>query len=417
MEVLIGLLVFVLVSNCHGHDLYMNITHRTDKDYGPVIDISCQNDDDLVQFEWCVWKFNDRLLLRGKQLLGADPLRYIVQNNLKFTIRNALKEDEGLYICHCVTHSKDELEPVGSWQDFHNTTYVHVLSYLPPLDYPKCSIQPGFELVIGTNVTYACDLGESNPSPTMDVVAYWPDGSNADFKYLLEVLKTDFHHNSSMFSATLQVQNVLKGVTIFCFMDNGIFKTAPVRNCAVGPVSFISVMSSAPSVEIDARLTGTSLPSTTMRTEQMKSSDDFGNTRLSRAYPGDIPNAVVAPGCIIIATVIIAYFVWRNQKLKKIIASSHNRQLRGGDDSYIGLEKSTILPPHKYMDLNVKVEQSGSHSSSSNGRERKYENRICNSLTDEQNNSVALDERKLIRDGRANWAEDSAYSTDYEDVV
>ena len=107
---------------------------------------------------------------------------------------------------------------------------MQVDTYLPPLDFPKCSVEPELGVVNGTDVTFTCEPGDSNPPVNLNLMLHRPDGSGL----LLGAAST-----------TTQVTAEDNGSVFVCQMKSDTFYRASERNCSAGPVR-ITCGNSAP---------------------------------------------------------------------------------------------------------------------------------------------------------------------------
>ena len=162
--------------------------------------------------------FKDEILSENGQLIDADPFKYNAGNRSNtqdgvtyvtsyVSIFNALKADVGNYTCHRSSQK--------------SSIFVQVDEYLPPLDFPKCNIEPELTVVNGTDVTFTCEPGDSNPPVKLNLTLHRPDGS----VLLLGVAPT-----------TRQVTTEDNGSVFVCQMKSDTFYRASERNCSAGPV-------------------------------------------------------------------------------------------------------------------------------------------------------------------------------------
>ncbi len=368
-----SLLVLFIASDCHGQTLSVTHAYRNDDIYGPVIDITC--DTSAIRHQYMYdgyWTFNGKLLLN--QWTCSSSSRYIVESEYvnRITITNAFKQDEGYYTYNCEYYI-DGTSNIGRIQ---NTTYVEIHEYLPPLNYPKCSIEPGLEVTIGTVVTFLCDPGDSNPP--------------VDFRVqrIKEFQSTDLNNRE------IQIfDHSLDGSIFSCDMRSHVFPTASLCNCAIGPLTIVE--QSQPALA--------SFPSTSLipSSSPLMISTDPSTTQLS---PNTFIYIVIPPVIVgITAIVIIAGLVWKIHSLKKIIASHEMKAVTGTDGPYLELQQASMSPPPGYMDLN--------------GPQRGHE-AVIHTYMDVQNASMSpsqlifkaeehwSDGRKHERNNGANWTMD-----------
>ena len=140
-----------------------------DTDFGPVINVFCKGSTSVYHR----WVFADKLLAQDGQLIDADPSRYSVQvgyTNLYdrheygslLVIKNALKEDGGLYECQLEYSGEYYSNYEPYWQ--YSQISVEVHDYLPSLSFPKCHISPSNTLNDKSDATFTCTAGESSSS-------------------------------------------------------------------------------------------------------------------------------------------------------------------------------------------------------------------------------------------------------------
>ena len=179
-----------------------------------------------------IWIFLGNFLTKNTDILPKNPPRYIVkyQNNghdrvYTLTISNPVQEDEGSYKCRIDYKWK------GTHDSLSKDVDVTIDSYLPPLNYPVCSIRPSQTLSNGNFGEFECDVGETNVQITLNLTLQSDDGSitilgNTNVRRYLGVRKpVTLQDNMAMF---------------ICHMTSQTFHTA-YRNCSAGPLTILEV--------------------------------------------------------------------------------------------------------------------------------------------------------------------------------
>ena len=173
------------------------------------------------------WIFHDKILTQNIEVLANISSRYSVsylnsfRNDYKLIIKNPVQTDEGNYRCEIEYTS---LSNTSSVSKVHR---VKISSYLPPLNYPLCSVQPSTTLTNGRKASFKCKVGETTAQITLlltlqstnaGYVKHLADGNGTRSINVTETIT--FQDNNSMF---------------VCRMTSKTFPTA-YRNCTVGPL-------------------------------------------------------------------------------------------------------------------------------------------------------------------------------------
>ena len=202
--------------------------HHPDPNIGPIIAIAfdTMNTSDII-FTNTEWIFGSKILSNKRpgemsRLIEADPTRFSAQSSsindtdLMMTITNAIKADEGIYTVRLSYNSSD-----GEMKQINDSVNVKLDSYLPNLDFPRCSIEPDNVTTIhsGVNVTFICIPGDSYPPVNLTLLLE-RDGS-------YEVLGDT--------NATRPITTNDTNIKFICNMSSDTFPTA-VRNCSHGPI-------------------------------------------------------------------------------------------------------------------------------------------------------------------------------------
>ena len=174
-----------------------------------------------------IWIFNGKFLTKNTDILAKNPPRYNVkyQNNghdrvYKLTIPNPVQKDEGSYKCRIDYKWKGTHSSLSKYVD------VTIDSYLPPLNYPVCSIRPSQTLSNGTFAEFECEVGETNAQITLKLTLQSDNGSitllgNTNVRRYLSVRRpVTLQDNKAMF---------------ICQMTSETFPTAN-RICSAGPL-------------------------------------------------------------------------------------------------------------------------------------------------------------------------------------
>ena len=198
----------------------------SDEDFGPVINLFCTGS------TYYRWTFANKTLAQDEELIDADPTRYSVSvgqvysygyangYGSVFVIKNALKEDAGLYECQLDSYSTNNGETYQISVQVHN--------YLPPLSYPKCHISSSI-LYDESNVTFNCSVGESSASLNLLLTLQYQKGSIVELGYGAVTKTVTLSDNNAMF---------------VCHMTSETFPTA-YRNCSAGPITITTFVSNS----------------------------------------------------------------------------------------------------------------------------------------------------------------------------
>ena len=171
------------------------------------------------------WILHGKILVKNTEIFAIDPLRYGVgyQNNGKtyvyiLTIQNLVQTDAGMYQCR-IDYTQNGINYSNS-----KAVDVGIDSYLPPLNYPLCSIKPFQTLSNGNLAEFKCEVGETTAQITLKLTLKIDDGSIIDLgdsmatRYLSVRKTVTLGDNNSMF---------------ICQMTSETFPTA-YRNCSAG---------------------------------------------------------------------------------------------------------------------------------------------------------------------------------------
>ena len=307
---ILGLILpFLIITACEAQDIQLisHVSFLNHPLYGPVIVLSCDVYYPVVLGTPNIqWLFMDVIIVENDQLKAGDPSRhdlgyysYYTQNNETSVtsllhIYNALKADEGNYTCRLNVSSQTSI-------------YLQVDSYLPPLDFPKCSVEPQLSVVAGTNITFTCEPGDSSPPVNLNLTLHRPDGSDPLLDAATTAIQVTAEDNGTMFT---------------CQMTSGTFHRAPHRNCSAGPL----IIAQAP----------------TDKENPLKSTSSC-------------VNVLIAPIAIAIISIMgNVFMLWENHQLKKIIASQNEAAMddKGVHGPYMELQKTSKPVSEEYMDLN-----------------------------------------------------------------
>ena len=144
----------MIITACQAQDIQVTISEVLTSYFGPLIQLSCSVSGYPVGLGTpdVQWLFKDKILSENDQVVEGNQ-RYFstyglyTHDNVSFVtsllyIRHTLKAHEGNYTCRISSQA---------------STYLQVDEYLPPLDFPKCRIQPGLSVIAGTDITFTCD--------------------------------------------------------------------------------------------------------------------------------------------------------------------------------------------------------------------------------------------------------------------
>ena len=235
------MLYFVILSGLtDAQELHASHQLGTFPNTGPVVTVLCEATFPVGSTQPIVTLLFDdmELAVNGNQTINK-PLKYrfdyfealpIVVS--KLSIRNALKQDEGLYQCQM------NYMQGGNVQNISDTEYVIVNQYLPTLNYPGCSIEPSVELVYGDLATFNCSVGESNPPVNLTLALIRTDKPIQPIGY-----RYGYYNRNA--SVTLPVNATDNNTKLACYMTSDTFPTA-YRGCYVGPITVLPSPLSSP---------------------------------------------------------------------------------------------------------------------------------------------------------------------------
>ena len=170
------------------------------------------------------WIFNDRILTENTHIItGKNTSRYVAkfsENNqlYRLIIQNTVEADEGVYACQI------EFEVDGhSYKDIKEV-HVRISFYLPPLNYPQCSIEPSTNLFDSSVATFKCAVGNSNVDVTLKLSLVSNDG-------LVEHLAEDSAKKRKVTSQD-------DGAMFICELASKTFPTEH-RTCSAGPITVL----------------------------------------------------------------------------------------------------------------------------------------------------------------------------------
>ena len=295
----------MIVTACQAQKIQVT-SEVLDHPNGPLIHLSCSMSGYPVGLgtPYVQWLFKDVILSENDQVVEGDRSRYLSLYS-QYTHDNVNSVTSSLYIYHALKAEEGNYTCCISSQA---STYLQVDSYLPPFDFPKCSIEPELTVVAGTNIMFTCEPGDSNPPVNLNLMLHRPDGS---------VLQLGAANKTRQIMRQVTVED--NGANFVCHMTSDIFHNG-TRQCSEGPLT-ITELTAAPS------------PSTWSSI-----------------------NALIAPIAIAIISVVgNVFLLWKNHQLKKIIASSKDTASdnKSIDGPYMELQKSSNPKSEEYIDLNL----------------------------------------------------------------
>ncbi len=363
-----------------------------EENVGPVVNVFCgaSTDNTITAIKWT---FNSTTLAIDDTLGdAADPLRHSVTLNYRYDdddanpirplhgsllqIKNALKQDEGRYVCNArVTTAGGRTSSTGG------SITVTINQYLPPVGFPKCTIEPSTTLSENTDTTFICAAGESSPPVNLRLILQTPNGSH------IELGNTD---------VTRQVTMDYDNSIFVCYMTSETFPTAPQHMCQVGPITVSTeplktTTPKAPTTPQKTTQSGSEMPhilTTTMM--NIHSTDKKEHTSLEPSVTSSTPsqfasspgsddcNSMVQPyvwgivggiiGVIITTVIFIITIVYLCHKYEfktktpneniTMTASSNQPPVSSADHAYMTYQRD--VEPEPYTDLNIsKLSSSG----------------------------------------------------------
>ncbi|XP_072021091.1 uncharacterized protein [Amphiura filiformis] len=336
------LLWCLILLTCFGHttaqaELSQWVTNNR-RSNGPVVKVSCKSDNP-VSF---TWEFSDKTLAIDGRLTDADPSRYSVRvrsvsgpnrgYGSLLEIRNALKQDAGLYTC---TAGYDT-----SHQTSSNITVI-IDQYLPPPGYPVCTIDPSTTLIDNTDATFMCIAGESSPPVNLTLILQRQDG-----------ISVELGHGNVTRTITIEDNNAV----FVCCMTSDTFPTAPQRNCSAGPITVI------PKPDI----TTISLIST--QTQQSRYGSESTTLEINTGA-GIIGGVVGAIFLVLIITIIIITMYKKNKPLNEnttMTLPANDQQVSSAEHTYMAYQRGRPTEQEPYAEFNqTNVSQSTGHQSPS----------------------------------------------------
>ncbi len=216
-------------------------TFATDNN-GPIVRLWCRSDFNgmhfVTRYPTLTWTYGEKILAANSTLIEADSSRFVSAANYELRymhsrrtfelgvesvlkISNAVKDDEGVYMCQ-----EQYNENVT---DSRNVS-VTITEYLPPLHHPLCLLEPSNMLQDGSDVTFHCLVGDSNPAVKLRLTLEKPDGSSTPIGQLF------FTGNASVVKTITTDDN---NATFVCLMISDTFPTGS-RNCSAGPIMLMS---------------------------------------------------------------------------------------------------------------------------------------------------------------------------------
>ena len=193
-----------------------------DSTIGPELVIECTINWQDVETYVSHWWEHDGITLSEKTQLasGISSSRYSLSaDGFTLTARNLVQSDEGQYVCRI---NYIEGEKPG---DFNARAVANVLitQYLPPVDYPECSLTPTSPFMVGDATLFSCfvDLTSTNVQIMTRLTLVRSDGSSI---YLSD---------TSGFTRLLTAEDNF--AEFICTMTSPTFPTAS-RTCSVGPI-------------------------------------------------------------------------------------------------------------------------------------------------------------------------------------
>ncbi len=192
------------------------------------------------------WIFNGKTLAENNELKAEDASRYNVtttsdtgsflcRGNLQsharhsvnsihivtlytLQIQNLLKEDEGVY--NCIVHYYIQKQ----WFKIRDNIKIkNIAYYLPPTEFPQCSIVLKTFQINDTTVRFSCVVEQVTAQITLNLTLQYQNGSSL---YLGNI------------SVEHQVSSGDNGITFYCHMMSETFPRAH-RECFVGPVRLL----------------------------------------------------------------------------------------------------------------------------------------------------------------------------------
>ena len=236
------------------------------------------------------WIFHGKNLTKNTDILVRNPSRYNVryQSNghngvYTLTISSPVHTDEGKYWCR-IDYRWD-----GNTYFAPRHVDVTINSYLPPLNYPLCSIKPFQILSNGNPAEFKCEVGATTAQITLNLTLQTNDGfithlSNTNVSSSLNVTRTvTLEDNNSMF---------------ICEMTSETFPTA-YRTCSAGPL----IIHGSTTIPPEKLTTDTSKAPQSLITTNLltwKSQPGTSNTKLTTLLVGCVLGALIVTLLIII---------------------------------------------------------------------------------------------------------------------
>ncbi len=152
------------------------------------------------------------------QDVGLDSDRYFIS---RLFINNAVKEDEGEYWC------QQQYNEYNQQKTSNLKVTVSISNYLPPLNHPLCSVEPSSMLHDGSDVTFRCLIGDSNPDVKLNLTLEKPDGSST-------VIGEPFYTGNTSVETTVTSDD--NNALFVCLMTSDTFPSAS-RRCSTGPIT------------------------------------------------------------------------------------------------------------------------------------------------------------------------------------
>ena len=228
---------------------YSMFAANTTDNIGPIVRLRCtcigsipNGTDDELSSLTLTWIYGGKKLAENDVLIEADSSRIdsrfewhkttnTLNNFFKIVflesvleISNAVKDDEGVYMC------REQYNENGHTVTDSRNVSVVITEYLPPLHHPLCSLKPSSMLEEGSDITFHCLVGDSNPGVKLQVTLEKPGGCST------VIGKPVYTENVSVETTVTKYDN---NATFVCQMTSDTFPTAN-GSCSAGPIMLMS---------------------------------------------------------------------------------------------------------------------------------------------------------------------------------
>ena len=281
------------------------------------------------------WVRNNTILSSNGEIINADTSRYRVQGSSTLQslyIRNTVRQDEGLYTCHLLYR----LMPSGPQFNISKSIFLELEDYLPPPEYPVCSLSPGTVFTLGETILFTCTPGEGNPPVTLQIQL--PNG--------------EFTSSSTVYWV---VTELLTSYQFVCTMSSYIFPKAN-RTCS-SSVNIAQLRTTTLHPSTTPQLTTEKVSSMSTQSTQFEPTNGIDSSSDTGAANDSQEDTCVTTVVVsIILTIIVipslaanVFLLWRNRQLSKLISTHDKKPNNTNPSEEIELQETNATPDEDYI--------------------------------------------------------------------